>query len=204
MIKILTVSDRVETQLYEDFRAERFAGIDLILSCGDLPPEYLSFLVTMLNVPVYYVRGNHDVRLGGYRPEGCVDLDAKFVRFRGLRIMGFEGSHWYNGKAHQYTERQMRHKIFKVRLKMWRHKGVDIIITHAPPRHIHDAEDPCHRGFECFRHLIEKYAPQFFIHGHMHFNYTIQKRRLTQIDNTKVINSYGHYIFEIKNQKFAE
>ncbi len=203
-MKILTVSDQVEPQLYEHFRAERFAGIDLILSCGDLPPEYLYFLVTMLNVPVYYVRGNHDVRLDGYRPEGCFDLDAKLVRFKGLRIMGLEGSHWYNGKPHQYTERQMQKKILKVRPMMWWHKGVDIIITHAPPRHIHDAEDPCHRGFECFRHLIEKFAPPFFIHGHMHFNYTIQKRRLTQIDNTKVINSYGHYIFEIKNQQHTK
>ena len=196
-MKILAISDRVEPQLYEHFRVEQFDGIDLVLSCGDLPADYLSFLVTMLNVPVYYVRGNHDTYMDGQQPEGCIDLDAKLVRFRGLRIMGFEGSNWYNGKPHQYTERQMCHKILKVRPKLWWHKGVDIIITHAPPRHIHDAEDPCHRGFECFRHLIDKYAPRFFVHGHMHLNYTLNKERITQIDATKVINSYGHFIFEV-------
>ena len=203
-MKILTVSDRVEPALYDKFQTERFPDIDLILSCGDLPPEYLSFLVTMFNVPLFYVRGNHDFRVDGYRPEGCTNLDGKMVCFRGLQLMGFEGSNWYNGRPCQYTEKQMRRKIRNNCLKIWWHKGLDLIISHAPPRHIHDAEDPCHRGFECFRHLIDKYAPRFFVHGHMHFNYTIQKRRLSQIDNTKVINSYGYYIFEINNQQLAK
>ena len=167
-MKILTISDKVEAQLYDRFQAERFEDIDLILACGDLPADYLSFLVTMLNAPVYYVRGNHDLGLDEYRPEGCFDLDGKLVRFKGLRIMGFEGSNWYNGKPLQYNEQQMRKKVLRLRPRMWWHKGVDIVISHAPPRHIHDAEDPCHRGFECFRHLIDKYAPRFFVHGHMH------------------------------------
>ena len=140
-MKILTVSDRVEPVLYDNFQAKRFSDVNLILACGDLPPEYLSFLITAFNVPLFYVRGNHDIRDGGYRPGGCIDLDAKLVLYRGIRILGLEGSHWYNGKPHQYTERQMRKKILKVRLKIWRQRGVDIIITHAPPRHIHDAED---------------------------------------------------------------
>ena len=76
-------------------------------------------------------------------------------------------------------------------------KGLDIIITHAPPRHIHDGEDQCHRGFECFLNLIERYAPRYFIHGHMHFNYTENAQRITVVNKTKVINSYGHYLFEI-------
>lgn len=196
-MKILAVSDQVKSQLYEQFRAERFAGIDLILSCGDLPPEYLSFLATMFNVPLFYVKGNHDFRFEGYRAEGCVDLDNKLIRHMGVRILGLEGSHWYNGKPHQYTERQMRNKILKIKPKLWWYKGVDIVIAHAPARHIHDAEDPCHRGFECFRHLIDKYAPRYFVHGHMHFNYTLEKQRITDVDTTKVINSYGYYIFEI-------
>ena len=158
----------------------------------------------MLNVPLFYVRGNHDYRVDGYQPEGCTDLDGKLLRFMGIRVLGLEGSNWYNGNPHQYTERQMRNKIRRCLLKIWWHRGVDIIITHAPPRHIRDAEDPCHRGFECFRQLIAKYAPRFFVHGHMHFNYTFKKKRLTEIDHTKVINSYGYYIFEIKNQQSAK
>ncbi len=203
-MKILTVSDQVIPELYENFRVDRFAGVELILSCGDLPPEYLSFLVTMFNVPLYFVRGNHDLRSDGYKPGGGSDLDAKVAVYKGLRILGLEGSQWYNGKPHQYTERQMRKKIRRVRPKIWRLKGVDIIITHAPPRHIHDLEDQCHRGFECFRDLIDRYAPRYFIHGHMHFNYTQDARRMTVVNNTKVINSYGYYIFEINGDPHAE
>ena len=103
-MKILTVSDRVEPVLYDKVQRERFPDLDLILSCGDLPPGYLSFLVTMLNIPLFYVRGNHDFRLDGYRPQGCVDLDARMVRFRGLRIMGFENTKVINSYGHYILE----------------------------------------------------------------------------------------------------
>jgi Icc-related predicted phosphoesterase len=198
-MKILTVSDQVEPALYDNFKIDRFPGINLIISCGDLPPEYLSFLASSFNVPLYYVRGNHDIRHDGYRPDGCTDLDGKVEVYRGLRILGLEGSHWYNGQPHQYTEPQMRKKIRRVRTKIWRLKGLDIIITHAPPRYIHDAEDQCHRGFESFRDLIDRYSPPYFLHGHMHFNYTEDARRMTFVNSTKVINSYGYYVFEISN-----
>ena len=198
-MKILTVSDRVVPTLCDHFQAERFSGVNLILSCGDLPPEYLSFLVTMFNVPLFYVQGNHDIRYGGYRPDGCTDLDAKVVLHRGVRILGLGGSHWYNGKPHQYTEGQMRQRIRKARPAIRRHGGVDIIITHAPPRHIHDAKDPCHRGFESFRDLIDRYGPRYLIHGHIHLNYTDQAQRMTVVKETKVINSYGYYLFEIED-----
>ncbi len=198
-MKILSVSDAVEPFLYDRFDPSRFGGFDLILACGDLPPEYLSFLVTQFNVPLYYVKGNHDIRSNGYDPDGCMDLDNKLIVHQGLRIMGLEGCHWYNGKAHQYTERQMRKKIRNLWYPFWRHKGVDIVITHAPPRHINDGEDQCHRGFESFRRLIHKYHPQYFIHGHMHFNYIADPQRITVIDQTKVVNTYGHFLFEIKD-----
>lgn len=196
-MKILTVSDYVVPALYDHFKAERFPGIDLILSCGDLPAEYLSFLVTMFNVPLFYVCGNHDVHYDQNPPEGCVNVDGKVVVHRGLRILGLEGSHWYNGKPHQYTQRQMWRKIRKVRLQLWRKGGVDLIMTHAPPRHIHDAEDICHQGFESFCWLIDRYAPRYFLHGHMHFTYTTNARRITVVKETRVINSYGYYILEI-------
>jgi hypothetical protein len=59
-----------------DFDSDgRFPGINLILGCGNLPPEYLTFLVTRFNAPLFYVRGNHGIRPGGYRLEGCIDYD---------------------------------------------------------------------------------------------------------------------------------
>ena len=203
-MKILTVSDSVEPTLYDHFDAERFSGVNLILSCGDLPPEYLSFLVHALSAPLYYVRGNHDIRHGSKPPDGCINLNAQLIQFKEIKILGLEGSRWYNGGPFQYTERQMRKTIRRLRTAMWFQKGIDIIITHAPPRHIHDAEDRCHRGFESFRWLIDKYSPRYFIHGHTHTIFTDASQRITIVNKTKVINSYGYYLFEVEDRQTAQ
>jgi len=203
-MKILTVSDSVEPALFDHFDAERFSGVNLILSCGDLPPEYLSFLVHALDAPLYYVKGNHDIRYSSKPPDGCININAKLIQFQGIKILGLEGSRWYNGGPFQYTERQMRRTIRGLRTAMWFQKGIDIIITHAPPRHIHDAEDRCHRGFKSFRWLIDKYSPEHFIHGHTHANFTDASQRITIVNKTKVINSYGYYLFEIEDREIAQ
>ena len=203
-MKILTVSDSVEPVLYDHFDGERFSGVNLILSCGDLPPEYLSFLVHALDAPLYYVKGNHDIRHSSKHPDGCVNINAKLIQFQGIKILGLEGSHWYNGGPFQYTERQMRRTIRGLRTTMWFQKGIDIIVTHAPPRHIHDAEDRCHRGFESFRWLIEKYSPRYFIHGHTHASFSHASQRITIVNKTKVVNSYGYHLFEIEDREIAE
>jgi len=198
-MKILSVSDRVESILYDQFDADLFPGVDLVLSCGDLPPEYLMFLVTKFNVPLFYVKGNHDIRYDSKPPVRCIDLNAKLIQFQGLNLLGLEGSHWYNGGPNQYTEAEMRKTIRLLRPKIWWQGGVDIIITHAPPRHIHDAEDPCHKGFESFRWLIDRYAPAYFIHGHIHLNFNSPSERITTVNRTKVVNSYGYFLFEIND-----
>ncbi len=196
-MKILTVSDRVEPTLYDSFEHDRYHGIDLILSCGDLPPEYLTFLVSKFNTPLYYVCGNHDIRFQSKTPSGCRNLHAEMIQFRGVNILGLEGSRWYNGGPYQYTERVMKRIIKRLRFKIWRKKGINIVITHAPPRKIHDAEDRCHRGFKSFLKLIYNYSPDYFIHGHIHKMFEDPSQRVTLLNHTKVINTYGYYIFEI-------
>ena len=197
-MRILTISDRVEPILYDRFDRQRFEDIDLILSCGDLPPEYLSFLLAKLNAPLFFVRGNHDHRHNLKTPSGCIDLNTDLINFKGINIFGLEGSRWYNGGPFQYTESQMRWKIQRLRPRIWRMGGIDILITHAPPRHIHDAEDRCHRGFKSFRWLIEKYAPRYFIHGHIHAHFTDPSQRVTMVNQTQVINTFGYHLLEIE------
>ncbi len=203
-MKILTVSDRVEPVLYDRFDSERFKGLDLILACGDLPPEYLSFISGKLNVPLYFVRGNHDLRYGKKPPHGCINLEDTVIQFQGKNILGLEGSRWYSGGLHQHTESEMRWKIWRLRPLIWWKGGVDIVIAHAPPRHIHDAEDVCHRGFKSFRWLINRYAPAYFIHGHIHANFTDPSQRLTLVNQTRVVNTYGYYLFETDNDGVVE
>jgi len=133
IMKILTIADIVVPALQGDLDAGCFKGIELVLSCGDLPPEYLVSLVNTLEVPLYYVRGNHDLRYENKPLEGCVDLHSKLVRVNNLNILGFEGSRWYNNGPQQYTDSQMAAIIRRQRFTLWRKGGPDIVITHAPP-----------------------------------------------------------------------
>ncbi|MBF0241105.1 MAG: metallophosphoesterase [Desulfamplus sp.] len=202
-MKILSVSDVVAPALYKEFDKELFSNIDLVLSCGDLPPEYLSFILHALNVPLFYVRGNHDIRYNNKPPMGCTDIHSRIVKFNNIKIMGLGGSRWYNGGENQYTEEQMKKIVSRMKLSIWLNKGVDIVISHASPRYIHDAEDRCHRGFKVFHKVIDKYKPAYFIHGHIHKNFNSPDDRITTINTTKVINTYGYNIIEINDGKAA-
>lgn len=195
-MRILSVSDIIVPELSRDLDPQRFAGIDLILSCGDLPPEYLSFLAGRLNAPLFYVGGNHDIRYQSKPPGGCLDLHGRLVKFSGFKLLGLAGSMWYNGGPNQYTDRQMLNLIRKLRLSIWWQGGIDIVFSHAPPRGIHDAADPCHRGFEAFRGLIEKYRPSYFIHGHIHQHFDDPAERVSVVSGTSVINTFGYHLLE--------
>ena len=91
----------------------------------------------------------------------------------------------------------MRAQIRSLWFRFWRLKKLDIIITHAPPRYIHDAEDRCHKGFRCYRRLIDRQQPDYFIHGHIHTFFDKPADRISLVGNTQVINTYGFHIIEI-------
>ena len=59
-MKILVLADAESKYLWDYFDKKKLEGIDLIISCGDLAPQYLSFLATFTHAPVLYVYGNHD------------------------------------------------------------------------------------------------------------------------------------------------
>ena len=172
-------------------------GVNLILGCGDLPPEYLTQLTSTLEAPLYYVMGNHDIRHASKPPEGCTDIHGRIVNFGGLRILGLGGSRWYNGGSNQYTENQMKWIVWRLYPLLWWNRGMDIVIAHAPPRRVRDAEDRCHRGFKSFHPLIKRFSPKYFIHGHIHAIFDDVSARMTTINRTRVINSYGYFILEI-------
>lgn len=197
-LKILSVSDTVVKELLEPVGGgPALSEISLILACGDLPPEYLTALRHRYDTPLFYVLGNHDLRFGESPPTGCQHIHRRIEKTNGLRIAGFSGSRWYNGSINQYTEKQMARFIRKMRFALWRQRGVDLVITHAPPRFIHDAEDPCHRGFRVFHHFIEKYQPLYFLHGHIHALFDSESKRITRVKSTSVINCYGYHVLEI-------
>lgn len=196
-MKILTISDEESAYLWDYYQPGRLAGIDMILSAGDLKASYLSFLVTMANRPLLYVHGNHDWRYDSNPPEGCDCIDDKLVTVNGLRILGLGGCQMYNRGPYQYTERQMERRIRKLQLKLKRAGGVDIVLTHAPLRGYGDADTVVHRGYEAFFPLLDKYKPKYFIHGHVHKSYSgTNFQRTMQYGSTTIINASGRYVFD--------
>jgi Icc-related predicted phosphoesterase len=196
-VKILAVSDFVDKSLKQKIKEKTLELPDLIISCGDLPPEYLEYLRDRLDRPLFYIKGNHDIRYSPTNPMGCQNIHTKIEKFNSLNILGLEGSMWYNGGANQYTDKEMSKIIFGKWFSIWRKGGVDIVISHAPPRHIHDAEDRCHMGFDSFTSLIKKRKPKYFLHGHIHKEFETFEERMTQANQTSVINVCGYAILEV-------
>ena len=196
-MKILVLADQKSKYLYDFYEPDKLKDIDLIISCGDLPANYLSFFVTLCNVPRVYVKGNHDGKYETAPPEGCICIEDDIYVHQGIRIMGLGGSMEYIPRAdNQYTEQKMRKRLWKLQYKLWKHKGFDILVTHAPARQVNDLEDLPHRGFEVFRTLLEKYTPKFFFHGHVHANYSRNFKRVDTYGKTTIINAFEYYIVD--------
>ena len=195
-MKILIVSDEECPALWDYYVPGRLSEYDLILSCGDLKAQYLSFLVTMGRCPVLYVHGNHDTDYDYAPPWGCDCIDDAIVEYNGLRILGLGGCLRYHPGDHQYTDAEMRRRIRRLSWKLKRLGGVDIVVTHAPPKGLGDGEDPAHWGFQALRDLLDKYHPQYLIHGHVHLRYGFNQR-IREYNGTTIINGCERYVLEL-------
>ena len=195
-MRILAVSDIESKSLYDFFSPDKVEGVELIIGCGDLREEYLEFLVTMINVPLLYIHGNHDDHFKR-EPEGCVCIDDKFYEYKGIRFVGLGGSFRYRDGKYMYTEGEMKRRIFKLMPKLLFHKGFDVLVTHCPARHLNDFDTITHRGFDCFNRLLEKYKPKLFMHGHIHRNYGARIPQKSDHNGTLVINASDYCIFDI-------
>ena len=200
-MRILAISDHESPYLWDHYDSSKLADIDLILSCGDLSPQYLSFLATMSNVPVLYVRGNHDDHYDINPPEGCICIEDKLYTYQGLRIVGLGGSMRYTEGTNQYTPLEMEWRARMLWLSILRHGGFDILLTHAPAAGIGDDTDLPHQGFSAFNQLLEKYHPSHMVHGHVHLNYLPMQPRVLVRGETQVINAYERYVFDVFPRK---
>ncbi len=221
-MKILCVSDHIDPLVYSTKLKERFRDVDMVISAGDLPMEYLGFIASSLNKELYFIFGNHNLkRLNLFKkrrtafsitdPSGNPALDNYFgsiyiggriVKTRHkLLIAGLGGSMLYNGDENQFTDFQMYRKIFRLIPRLlWNRvvhgRFLDILLTHAPPRGIHDKPDPCHTGFRSFLWFMRKFKPRFLLHGHIHL-YDMNAQRMTVYHETTIINVYDHYVLTL-------
>ena len=69
-MRILAIADEPSPRLWGELCRDALRDVDIILSAGDLPAKYLSFLTCFTDAPIIYVYGNHDDRYEKEPPEG--------------------------------------------------------------------------------------------------------------------------------------
>jgi len=206
-LKILAISDIVVDRLYSTQVAERFHDVEMIIGCGDLPYEYLEFLVSSMNIPLFYVPGNHDPaydeKIQAAHAEGCDNLDREVRSVKGFNIAGIGGSIRYRpGCPNQYSQTQMYSRMSSFIPKLLWHlplhgNVLDIMVAHSPPRGIHDDDDQAHVGFSAFKGFIQTFKPRYFLHGHTTVYKTNIISPVTMVGTTTVINVYPYRVIEI-------
>lgn len=208
---ILSISDIEVPIIYSTQIQKRFAEIDLAISCGDLGYYYLEYIISMLDIPLYYVQGNHAPKQefstteARTNPWGAINIHRKVIYNQqfDLILAGIEGSLRYNKGAHQYTQGEMWAMVLNLvpRLllnKLQYGRYLDIFITHAPPKDIHDQDDLCHQGIKAFNWFNKVFSPTYHLHGHIHL-YDPRQERQTIKGKTTILNTYGYQ--EIKFSK---
>ncbi|MBC8098413.1 MAG: metallophosphoesterase, partial [Armatimonadetes bacterium] len=171
-----------------------------VISCGDLSSAYLEFIISVLNVPLFYVRGNHDENYT-QQPPGGEDLHRRVVRYNGLTFAGLEGSIRYNQGSIQYSDQEMAMMVVGMAgglgvQRLSKGYGLDIFVAHSPPRGIHDLEDRPHHGFHAFLQFMRWYRPRYMLHGHVH-TYDRRQTTRTQYHATMIMNINPVTVLEI-------
>lgn len=211
-MKILALSDQVVPFIYSSAVRRRFSGVDLIIGCGDLPYAYLEYVLTMLDVPLYFVRGNHDVMLehlteteSRTHPHGGVDLHRQALKVNNVLIAGIEGSLRYRPGNYQYSQEEMWGHVLRLVPRLLVNRALygrylDIFVTHAPPAGAHERTDLPHRGIYAFRWLTQVFQPALYLHGHVHL-YRPDEPFESQVGRTRLINAFGFREIEFNWQK---
>ena len=211
-MRILAIADEVDEALYTD-KLARFRP-DLVVSCGDLPFDYLEYVVSRLDVPLVFVPGNHDPEVRSADPtwaplraespqpgpQGCENADGRVVVAAGLRIAGLGGSMRYKPGPNQYTDAEMRWRALslemRIRLNPARSaRKLDLLLTHAPPLGWGAADDLAHRGFAAFVRLVKDLTPRLLVHGHVHPYGRAQAER--KLAGTRIINAVPARLIEL-------
>jgi len=210
-MKILAVSDQVENRLYSPLLQETFGDVNLLIGCGDLPYEYLEYMVTLMHVPVYYVPGNHDPAYSEMLSEahaaGCRNIDLGTARCEGVLLAGFGGSIRYRpGAVNQYTQGEAFLRAARLAPALLRNRqtygrALDILISHSPPFGIHDDDSSAHRGLKAINWLLRWTRPRFHLHGHLHDMRRNLKPGTTWLGDTAVMNVFPHRTIEFQDDR---
>ena len=197
-VRILAIADTENRGLIArlEGRGTPLGRVDTVISCGDLPVSYLDYVATMANAPLFYVRGNHDMRFDR-ESLGGTDLHGTVEEIGGLKLAGLEGSLAYRDGIVGFTQRQMWVRALKLEASIIMRGGVDILVTHTPPRGCGDLDDVAHTGFDAFNWLLERRKPRYLLHGHVHPEYAQVDRVREHPSGTTLVNCCGYQVLEI-------
>lgn len=205
-VKILAVSDEENERVTRLIQQPPFRNVTFILGCGDLPYSYLEYLVTVSNVPLAYVPGNHDPAYRAADPqtfaEGCLHVDGRVENINGLLLAGLGGSIRYRPGENQYTQTEMYLRVWRLmpRLllnRIFHHRWLDIFITHSPPFGIHDEPGTAHEGFRAFNWFLRLTRVPYHFHGHYHFMHRNLSPETTRYGVTQVINAFPYRLVDV-------
>ena len=219
MTRVLALADEVHEPLYGP--EVRSLCPDLVVACGDLPFDYLEYIVTMTNVPLVYVPGNHDPDLSRRAPgpdqppimsapiadllvdppgpQGCINVDGCVLEVAGATMAGLGGSIRYSAGPNQYSQNEMTWRAlrleFRYRRRLRGRRRMDLLVTHSPPFGVGDGRDPAHVGFKAFRRLVHELAPRVLVHGHVHPYGSPSGEDF--MGPTKIVNAVAYKMLEV-------
>lgn len=172
---------------------------------GESLYETLHFVNWLEKLPYKHkivVPGNHDIFCENnisfckelFRERGAVLLIDEMIEVNGLKIYGTPWSPEFNNWAFMEKEENLK-RIFK-HIPL----GLDILITHTPPKGICD---PNNYGSEELRKVVIDKKPKIHIFGHAHEGYGYHENINTKHYNVSVCSDSDmehNYTYELINQ----
>ena len=163
----------------------------------------------MLNLPLFYVPGNHDPNYNPEnslaRVEGGSNLDLRVTRFKTFLIGGFGGSVRYRPDGtNQHSQTDAYFRAFRMLPQLLLNRSrygrsLDILITHSPPYGIHDDDTQAHQGLKAINWLLRVAKPRYHFHGHTHFQRGNLSPSETTQGLTKIVNVFPYKILEVSH-----
>jgi hypothetical protein len=199
-LRILAASDEPDPALEHKKNRDELGRLDLIVGCGDLSPEYLSFLGDAFLSPFMYVRGNHDH--GGpwpaleRLPEAASGLDA--TTLPGVSLLALPWPDLRSGVAKRDEGAAWSQVLSALRLRLLRPGARPwLVVSHAPPRGAGDTpDDPYHVGFGAYRAVLDRIRPPLWLHGHT--TRASAPNPIVQRGPTTLVNVTGSVLVELR------
>ena len=196
-VRLLAVSDEPERALDFERNRAQLGRLDAVVGCGDLEPDYLSFLADALRVPLLYVRGNHDRGVNWQATSEVLPgaLEGKCERINGVAVVGLSWPGEDREPRAVRDEGAAWRQALRVATRPPREKPI-IVLSHVPPRGLGDTpEDHFHRGFAAYEWLCKRLHPTLWLHGHTSMA-AARDWRVTWGDTT-FVNVTGAVLVEI-------